>query len=269
MSTPAPEPHGLRSRRHDRAFVGLLASLGGTYVLLLVALLVATAAFALPGRPWQILASPQIRYAAWLSLVTATLSALLSLWVAVPIGYLLSRHRIRGARLVEAIVDIPIVLPPMALGLSLLLLFRLPPLSGLERYVTYEVPAVVLAQFAIAAALAVRTLRVTFDQIDPRREQVAMTLGCTRAQAFVRVVLPEARRGCLAALTLAWARAFGEFGPVLVFAGATRMKTEVLTTSVYLELTVGNVEAAAAVALLMVAVALGVLVIARRVGLRQ
>ncbi len=266
MSTSQP-PHGLHSRRRDRLFLSALAALGGSYVVLLAALLVAIAAYALPARPWNALLTPQIRYAAWLSLLSATLSALLGLWVAVPIGYLLSRHRIFGRRVVEALVDIPIVLPPMALGLSLLLLFRLPPLRALAPLVIYEVPAVVLAQFSVAAALAVRTLRVTFDQIDPRREQVAMTLGCTRAQAFVRVVLPEARRGCAAALTLAWARAFGEFGPVLVFAGATRMKTEVLTTSVYLELTVGNVEAAAAVALLMLVVALGVLLVARRFGL--
>jgi molybdate transport system permease protein len=118
----------------------------------------------------------------------------------------------------------------------------------------------------VACAFAVRTMRATFDQIDNRREQVALTLGCSRAQAFSRVVLPEAYRGMLTAATLAWARALGEFGPLLVFAGATRNKTEVLSTTVFLELSVGDLEAAVAVSLIMVVGAVIVLVIARLWG---
>ena len=132
---------------------------------------------------------------------------------------------------------------------------------------TYAVPAVVVAQFAVTAAFAVRTMRVTFDGIDPRTEDVARSLGCSRAGAFWRVTLPEARRGVLTAFTLAWARALGEFGPILVFAGATRMRTEVLSTSVFLELSVGNLEAALAVSLLMIAVAAVVLAVTRLFGL--
>jgi molybdate transport system permease protein len=111
-------------------------------------------------------------------------------------------------------------------------------------------------------------MRVTFDQISPRTEQVALTLGCTRSQAFWLIALPEARRGLVSAGTLAWARALGEFGPILVFAGATRMRTEVLSTTVFLELSVGRLEAAIAVSLLMVVVAVGVLLLMRTFGLR-
>jgi molybdate transport system permease protein len=111
-------------------------------------------------------------------------------------------------------------------------------------------------------------MRVTFDQISPRTEQVALTLGCSRSQAFWMVTLPEARRGVLTAATLAWARSLGEFGPILVFAGATRLRTEVLPTTVFLELSIGNIEAAAAVSLMMVVTALVVLILARMFGLR-
>ena len=111
-------------------------------------------------------------------------------------------------------------------------------------------------------------MRATFDQIDARREQVALTLGCTRAQAFGYVVLPEAWRGILTAGTLAWARALGEFGPLLIFAGATRHKTEVLSTTVFLELSIGDLEAAVAVSLIMVVAAIAVLIIARMFGTR-
>jgi molybdate transport system permease protein len=112
-------------------------------------------------------------------------------------------------------------------------------------------------------------MRVSFDHISPRREQVALTLGCSRSQAFWWVVLPEAWRGIVTAATLSWARALGEFGPILVFAGATRFKTEVLPTTVFLELSVGNLHAAVAVSLLMVLVAALVLVIVRVYGLER
>ena len=174
-----------------------------------------------------------------------------------------------GFLLLDTLLDIPIILPPLVIGLSLLILFRIPPFKWIDRQVTYEIPAVILAQFMVAAAFAVRTMRVTFDQINPRREQVALTLGCNRAQAFRRVVLPQARRGILAAATLAWARALGEFGPILVFAGATRLRTEVLSTTVFLELSIGRLEAAVAVSLLMVAAAILVLVLTRLFGVRD
>jgi molybdate transport system permease protein len=131
---------------------------------------------------------------------------------------------------------------------------------------TYAPAGVVLAQFSVACAFAVRTMRVTFDQINPRQEQVALTLGCSRNQAFWRVVLPEAWRGMLTAFTLAWARALGEFGPILVFSGATRLKTEVLSTTVFLELSVGSLEAAVAVSMLMILAAVVVLLLVRQLG---
>ena len=120
-------------------------------------------------------------------------------------------------------------------------------------------------QFAVAAAFAVRTMRVTFDQISPRQEQVALTLGCSRSQAFWLVVLPQARRGAVTAAR--WpGTALGEFGPVLVFCGATRLSTEVLPTTVFLELSIGHLEGAVAVSILMVLAAVVVLLVVRVYG---
>ena len=255
----------------DFPFYLSLALLGGLYVALIVALIAADLAYTSPGHLLNALSSPEIRAAVGLSLLSSSLAAILSVWVAVPLGYLLARTRFPGREAVALLLDIPIVLPPLVVGLSLLLLFQTAPGAWFQRHVTtvtYAVPAVVLAQFAATAAFAVRTMRVTFDQLPPRTEDVARTLGCTRAGAFWRVTMPEARGGVLAAFTLAWARALGEFGPILVFAGATRMRTEVLSTSVYLELSVGNVEAALAVSLLMIAVAVVVLLVVRACGLR-
>jgi molybdate transport system permease protein len=253
--------------RSDAPFYVALGLLGGLYVFLIAAMLVADLFFTSPLHLLRALNTPEIRYSINLSLVSCSASASLSMLVAVPLGYLLSRTQFRGKTVVDTLLDIPIVLPPLVVGLSLLILFRVPPLRYLP--ITFQVPAVILAQFSVAAAFAVRTMRVTFDQISPRTEQVALTLGCTRFQAFYRVVLPEARRGMLTAGTLAWARSLGEFGPILIFAGATPMKTEVLSTSVYLAMTVGNLETALAVSLLMVIVAVVVLVITRAFGMRE
>jgi molybdate transport system permease protein len=257
-----------RPTTSDLPFVIGLGILGGSYVVLIVAMLLADASFTTPGHLLEALQSREIRFAIRLSLISCSITTILSLWIAVPLGYLLSRFDFFGKQLVDALLDIPIVLPPLVIGLSLLILFQTAPgrlVDGIFP-ITYEVPSVILAQLAVAAAFAVRTMRVTFDQITPRREQVALTLGCTRSQAFWWVVLPEARRGIVTAATLAWARSLGEFGPVLVFSGATRFRTEVLPTTVFLELSIGNLNGAVAVSLLMVAAAMVVLMIVRVYG---
>lgn len=295
-----PLPRRTRTERGHRVpsdlpFLVGLSLLGGFYVLMIVAMLAANASFTTTADLTAALRSPAIQYAAKLSIFSSAVTAILSLWVAVPIGYLLSRYRFPGKMLIDAVLDIPIVLPPLVVGVSLLILFQTAPGKACEAWfgevagwliaatewllggearpvaprrlaITFAIPAVILAQFMVAAAFAVRTLRTAFDEITPRKEQVALTLGCSRSQAFWMVVLPEARRGVLAAATLTWARAIGEFGPILVFAGATRYKTEVLPTTVFLELSIGNIEAAVAVSLLMVMMALVVLVVVRWLG---
>lgn len=274
--TPTPDPARPELRRAEPArvpsdlpFVLSLAVLGGAYTLLIVLLVLADFAYTSADALGKALQTPEIRYSIRLSLLSCTLTTLISLWVAVPLGYLMSRFEFRGKNLLDSILDIPIVLPPLVIGLSLLILFNYPPFSWLSRWVVYEVPAVVLAQFTVAAAFAVRTMRVTFDQIPVRQEQVALTLGCNRSQAFWRVVLPEARRGMLTAAILAWARSLGEFGPILIFAGSTRFRTEVLPTTVYLEMQSGNLQGMLAVSMIMIVSALAVLFVIRFFGLRK
>ena len=216
----------------------------------------------------QALRSRDIQFSIMLSLISCTITTLLSICVAVPIGYIMSRFEFRGKPLIDTLLDIPIVLPPLVVGLSLLILFRYAP-DWLSDSVVYKWPAVVLAQFMVACAFAVRTMRVSFDQIPQRYEQVALTLGCNRQQAFWRVIMPQAKGGLLAAATLSWARALGEFGPILVFAGATRQKTEVLPTSAFLELQAGRTEGMLAVSLIMIGAAVIVFLIARTLGMKR
>ena len=268
-----------------RRFWLTLALICAVYLAFWIFMLGSMAGYTSPLEVWKVLVSREIRYATALSLVTCTVAALGSLIVAVPIGYLMARRRFPGRSLVDAALDIPIVLPPMVVGLCLLIFFQSPLGSALDAFVvrvvrvarldvlftgaplapnatafTYTVAGVALAQFVIAAAFAIRTMRGVFDHLPARQEDVAMTLGCTRWQAVWHVTLPAARRGMFAAASVAWARSLGEFGPVLVFAGATRMKTEVLPTSVWLAWSVGELEQGVAVSLLMIAISMAVLV---------
>ncbi len=246
-----------------------------------------------------VFSDPNIRYSAKLSFVSCTISALLSLWIAVPIGYLMSRFQFRGKNFIDTILDVPIVLPPLVIGLGLLILFNnisfgtmdvayvdadgsryvteenrtlermlreLAASLGLQLRVTNGVIGVILAQFMVACAFAVRTMRNTFDQINPRQEEVAMTLGSSRGEAFWTVVLPQAYRGVLAAGTLAWARSLGEFGPILIFCGIFPQRTEVMSSSVYLLFSVGEIEKAAVVSLFMILLAFVVLMLIRYLG---
>lgn len=315
-----------------------LGLIGGLYIALILAMLVADSVFTTPDHLWAALQSEDIRYAIKLSLVSCFVTTILSVWVAVPFGYLLSRSQFWGRPIVETILDIPIVLPPLVIGISLLILFQTSPGKWIEdvtarrmgfvltycalplfaalsawpilarvrhpigllavpsiatllaavlafspmgqgieeslqaRFgtrITFQIPSVIIAQFAVSCAFAVRTMRVTFDQISPRTEHVALTLGCTRWQAFWLVAVPESWRGIVSAATLAWARALGEFGPILIFAGATRQRTEVLSTTVFLEFSIGNLDSAIAVSLLMIVIAVAVLLLMRTFGLRS
>lgn len=463
--------------RSDGPFYAGLAVIGGAYILLLAGMLLAQLEYASSRNILEKLGKEEIQYSIKLSLITCAITTILSLWVSVPIGYVMSRHEFRGKAFVDSLLDMPIVLPPLVVGLCLLILFNTPlfnsteeflhgvelwmsdnlvPLlilaalmvpgillfallgrlmpgrliraaivavpvlgitaiaswdylfpkmpawvpvpaefnqvdvdyrdqtpvrksrhvyrgrytfrgtadklaatfdgrfarenafelqpmgagerlktEGRRRYllrprggesqsrfhgdvvvtirppgspgrlrdldfseqpidwlieydirrpvnestanfvpkitfpITFEIPAIILAQFMVACAFAVRTMRVTFDQISPRYEQVALTLGCSRSQAFWQVLLPQCRRGMLAAGTLAWARSLGEFGPILIFAGSTRLKTEVLSTTVFLELQVGDLVGAVSASLIMIFSAIIVLVIARVFGLKR
>ena len=267
--TRAPPYTPRMSHPSDRPFLFALGVLGGGYVALVAALLVADLFATTPHALGEAFASPALRSAVWLSLLSSSAAAVVSVWVGVPLGYLLSRVKFPGKVVVELLADVPVVLPPLVVGLSLLLLFQTPAGRWFERTafpVTYAVAGVVLAQVTVSAALAVRTMRTAFDALSPRPEAVARTLGCTRAGAFWRVSLPQARRGVLAAFTLSWARAVGEFGPVLVFAQATRGRTEVMPTAVFIELSGGNVGGAVAVSLLLVLISVAALLVVRAWG---
>lgn len=254
--------------RPDIPFILALGLITTVYAVLIVGMLAAMVFYVEIPVIGEVFSNERYRYAVLLSLISCSITTILAVWVAVPTAYLMARVDFPGKRLLDAILDIPIVLPPLVIGLALLMLFQTSAGQFIQSHVrfTYAIPGVILAQFMVACAFAIRTMMAAFAEINPRQEQVAMTLGCTRAQAFWWVVLPEARRGMIPAATIAWARAMGEFGPVLVFAGTTAMRTEVMPTSIFLELQVGNLGMAAGISIVMVVLALAVLMLMRLAG---
>ena len=218
-----------------------------------------------------VLASRFIRHALWMSIWTSFTTAFISVVFAVPIGYVMSRFRFPGWTLANTIVDLPIVFPPLVAGLTLLVFFSQTALGrwiqedlGLE--FVFQPKGIVLCQFVVAASFAIRSAITAFDDVDRRFENVALTLGCTQWGSFRRVSLPLALNGIIAGGILTWARAFGLFGPLMIFVGSFRGRTEVLSTTIYLEQSVGNLEVALAVALLLILVALVALTTIRLVG---
>jgi molybdate transport system permease protein len=213
------------------------------------------------------LGSSEILFAIRLSLMTATIAAVISMLIAIPVAYAISRSRFPGKDIVDSLLDLPIVVSPVALGAALLVFFNTPLGSAIDDNIlkfVFSVPGIVLAQVTVISALAIRLLKSTFDSIDPRYEQVARTLGCSKPEAFFRVTLPLARDGIIASTLLTWARAVGEFGATVMLAGATAMKTETLPTAIFLSLASADVEKAIAVIFVLILIAVAALLIIRK-----
>lgn len=219
-----------------------------------------------PTHPLLELGQPDVRSAILLSLYTATVAAVLGLALAIPAAYFLARANLPGKKLLDALLDVPIIMSPLALGTALLLFFRTPAGHWIEANFmefVFEVPGIILAQFFLALALSVRVLKASFEAVDVRCEQVARFLGCTPWKAFSRVTLPIARKGVLAAFILSWARCLGDFGAAVTMAGAVKGKTETMPISIYLNMASVNIDKAVALMLLTTLLAVAVLLAVR------
>ena len=180
-----------------------------------------------------------------LTLQIAAAATLLVVGPATAIGYLLARHEFPGKRVLSAIVGLPLVLPPTAIGYLMLRAFATDGVLGRERLgfdldVLLTRRGAVLAAVAMSFPLVARTARVTFEGVDPQLEMMARTLGHGRIATFVRVSLPLARRGLLAAAILGFTRAVGEFGATATVAGIIPGRTETLASAIFAAQSVGD-----------------------------
>lgn len=183
-----------------------------------------------------------IGFTAW----AAAAGTLLATAPSLGLAWLLARRSWRGKTLVEALINLPLVMPPVATGLVLLRLAgRRGPLGRLsEQWFGVEIAftwrAVVIALAVMAAPLITRSARSAFEEVDPRYEAVAQTLGATPWGAFLRVTLPLAARGVVAGMTLGFARALGEFGATVMVAGNIPGRTSTLALAIYQSVQTGG-----------------------------
>jgi molybdate transport system permease protein len=256
----------LRARRRIRTATPLVlllpALLGLAFLILpLGGLLIATPWSTLPAR----LADPAVRTALGLSLLTATLATVLCLILGVPLAWVLARVPFPGRRLVRALVTLPLVLPPVVGGVALLLLLGRRGLLGsyLDTWFGVTIPfttaAVVLAEAFVAMPFLIIAVEGALRGADPRYEEAAATLGASRWTTFRRVTLPLVAPGVLAGGVLCWARALGEFGATITFAGSFPGRTQTMPVAVYRAL---ETDPAAAIVLSLVMLTVSVAILA-------
>ena len=255
--------------RVDRAAVGTLVVLLVAFLGLPVAVLIVRAVAG--GALATAVGDPVVLGALSLSLGTTAISLVLTVILGTPLAYVLARRRFRGSSLVETIVDLPIVLPPSVAGLALLLVFGRRGLVGSSLDVAglaipFTTVAVVLAQVFVAAPFFVRSARAGFAAVDRDLEDAARVDGAAERQVFRWITAPLAGSALAAGLVMSWARALGEFGATIMFAGNVAGRTQTLPLVVYAEFGAGELDASIAAASILVLAAFGVLVAVRVLG---
>jgi molybdate transport system permease protein len=218
--------------------------------------------------PWsglpRILATPEVADALRLSLVSATLATAVSLVLGVPLAWVLARGELPGLRLLRALVTLPLVLPPVVGGVALLLVLGRNGLVGrhLDAWFGLTIPfttlAVVIAETFVAMPFLVVAVEGALRSADQGYDEAAATLGASRLTVFRRVTLPLVRPALVAGGVLCWARALGEFGATVTFAGNLQGTTRTMPLAVYLAMET-DPDAALALSLVLLAVSVAVL----------
>ena len=203
-----------------------------------------------------------------LSLVTTAVSLVLTVLLGLPLAVLLARGSFRGKWLLEAVADLPIVLPPSVAGLALLLVLGRrgvlgAPLEAAGIEVAFTTLAVILAQTFVSAPFFVRAARAGLSRVDRDLEDAARVDGASERQLFLRITVPLAAAALTAGLVMTWARALGEFGATIMFAGNLEGRTQTLPLVVYGEFQAGHLDPSIAAAAILVVAAFGVLVAVR------
>ena len=248
--------------------VAALALLAGFVSLPLLSLVVWT----VDKEAWQAMTSPVAVDALLLSARTTTITIAILLAVGTPAAYVLARVDFRGNRVINTLVDVPVVLPPSAAGIALLLAFGRLGLVGqyLEVFgvtLTFTTAAVVMAEIFVAAPFYVRQAATGFTAVDRRIEEAALVDGASRSTVFFRITVPLAFPALVAGALTAWARALGEFGATIIFAGSFRGITQTIPLAIFAEFQ-SDIDAAVALSVLVLGFAFVVILAVRYLSSR-
>lgn len=221
----------------------------------------------------EVVTSSAVVEALRLSFVTTTVSLGLIIVFGTPLAYLLARVRFPGHHLVDTLVDLPMVLPPAVAGLGLLMAFGRRGILGqwlddIGIELAFTTAAVVMAQTLVASPLYIRAAKSGFEGVDPNLELVSHTLGRSRIETFFRVAVPLARPALMAGAVMAWARALGEFGATIMFAGSIAGKTQTIPLAIYRSMETG-LEVPLALSAILVLISFVVLFVFRALAKRS
>lgn len=202
-----------------------------------------------------------------LSLFTATLSALFAILIGTPVAYFLAREDFHGKAIVDALIDVPMVLPPAVAGLALLMAFGRqgligPALASIGIELPFTTVAVVIAETFVAAPFYVRAAKAGFASVDRGLEQMSALLGVSNLRTFWRVTLPLAAPSLFGGILMTWARALGEFGATIMFAGNFQGRTQTMPLAIYIGLE-SNLDSALALSVTLIIVSFGILAAVR------
>jgi molybdate transport system permease protein len=205
-----------------------------------------------------------------LSLVTASISAILAIIVGTPVAYFLAREDFRGKAIVDALIDVPMVLPPAVAGLALLMTFGRrgllgPSLSAIGIELPFTTAAVIIAETFVAAPFYVRAAKAGFASVNRGLEQMSALLGVSNLQTFFRVTLPLAAPALFGGALMTWARALGEFGATIMFAGNFQGRTQTMPLAIYIGLE-SNLDSALALSVILIGVSFGILALVRLIS---
>ncbi len=247
------------TKKFNLAFTAVIAvsiAILAGFILLAISMILMRG---LPGL-WESLFNREIQFAIKLSFFTSIISTFFCIVVSIPIAYGSVRMKFWGTKLINTILEIPLALPPIVSGVALLILFGNTAfghfLSDIGLKFVFTIKGIILAQFFVNVPYMLRVLKATIEDIDPRMEFVARTLGCNKIQAFFKITLPLAKNGLVAGIVITWARALGEFGAALMLAGATRLKTETLPVSLFLNMSTGDLSLAMASATILIVISI-------------
>lgn len=227
-----------------------------------LAMFLSLLSFVDPARLGSLLTSDRIVFSIKLSIKAALLSTFFSMLLAIPAGYALSRFDFSGKKIIDALLEVPLMVTPVALGAMLLIFFNTRAGIALQNNLwsfVFEFSGIVLAQFLTTIGLAVRMIKNTFDEIPGRFEVVACSLGASPARAFLEITLPMARKGLLATTGVTFAKCIGEFGATAMIAGAMPNKSETIPISIFIRLGSADIEGMTIMIIILLGVGLSVI----------
>ncbi len=205
--------------------------------------------------------SMEVQYAIALSIRTSLISTIVCILLAIPTAYFLHITKLPFKKLIIQIINLPMSLPHLVSGIALLLLFGRMGLGDfiykiLKLDFVFTKQGIVLAQVFVNLPLTIKILHTSLNESNEKMVFVARTLGCNSWEAFRFIILPNLKIGIISATVMTWSRALGEFGAVAMIAGSTRMKTEIIPTSIYLNMSTGDIDIAVGIAVILIFISL-------------